>query len=861
MLTSAPPEQSQQIMSSHTSMKASSTRRSRRRGRTNKESNESDTTIDGGTNKADHSTTLSSKIQTTAKKTKSKVHHRRRRDERRSKKSDAQETSISKGDIPNTYICVAENVRTNEIELNEHSFPSLTSEGGSETVESAADTAASTTSTSWTVSLTNKIAILELEALRRQQFIKQEQSLALLKSNDVSLTMLSSRHARDVEDMETNYHEHSVDRDHDQLSTELESENTLNSTMLPNARLKWSDSQLMKMRQRWWEALRAKRQHDEERRRQMNNNYKTAVESYVEDELHEGSSSSSSSSSSSVILSSSSSSGDMVEHYNDSMQPPSLKNTPFDEISISSEINSSSKTLALHHTLPIPKSILDLEQMCLESPHPFHFLIQQYAIASASRDVISISDAASDAVAVLQRLLTIHDENEVAEWRAQRIDPKDMDGEVAAVIPDLSKLHSEELLSADITSLTPLQLAILWDLPKLVRIMLSVQSITSTTDGNRNKCEESDEHNRTPLMMACELGNLACMDTILCLSNIKFDARELQSGNTAYHFCCMRKPKFTEPPPYKHNVDDYHEGNVHSSTDAFELLLSKSPYGMQKRVLMMVNNDKRNLLHTACSHRDLRLVECLLEHLSCRGYNLAVKALNMKDRYKCVPFLTAVMSDATDVAMHLLVSRFATGSNFTSWFTGSPLTIASSNNSVEMIQLLLGIGDHVAYDLNRALLESMRRRISEMSDLVGMFGCGGDGDGSPEHTYEIIRLLIENGANPHLPVAVDSTNDKPLTKGDRVLMQEYLKGRVKKEDIPFTAAARTGDETAVRTMLDCYNAALEASRLSRRNDPLLRTQPESYFTTLEEREDEIVQSSMEVSWPTHTSTIPLSYPV
>ena len=120
---------------------------------------------------------------------------------------------------------------------------------------------------------------------------------------------------------------------------------------------------------------------------------------------------------------------------------------------------------------------------------------------------------------------------------------------------------------------------------------------------------------------------------------------------------------------------------------------------------------------------------------------------------------------------------------------------------------------------NRALLEVIYRLADS------------DDDGS-ENAYEIIRLLIDQGgANPHLPVSV-------LLGGQQHRhLPSYLKGKALQEDTPLVAAVRAKDAKALQCMVDSYSNALFESKTQRRNDPLLRSQPESYFRLLEEKED------------------------
>ena len=72
-----------------------------------------------------------------------------------------------------------------------------------------------------------------------------------------------------------------------------------------------------------------------------------------------------------------------------------------------------------------------------------------------------------------------------------------------------------------------------------------------------------------------------------------------------------------------------------------------------------------------------------------------------------------------------------------------------------MIRMLLELGYHKNYDINRALLEAVQCKSNTVHD-----------DGHDEATRsEIISLLIDAGANPHSAVAITQFPDKHLVHG------------------------------------------------------------------------------------------------
>jgi ankyrin repeat protein len=183
-----------------------------------------------------------------------------------------------------------------------------------------------------------------------------------------------------------------------------------------------------------------------------------------------------------------------------------------------------------------------------------------------------------------------------------------------------------KLLSADPAALNPLQLAIVLDLPHVIRILLS----------SRRQISMEGEFGHTPLMLACELNRLECIEALLSLiTKPKLDHREKVGGNSAFHFCCMNAI----------NMNTSDNAIRSNAADALELLLSKTPFQLQKRALFSVNNKRQSLLHLACVSGDLRLVDCLLNELNSRGSSFVTKALNMRDAYHRVPFISAIKAD------------------------------------------------------------------------------------------------------------------------------------------------------------------------------------------------------------------------
>jgi len=131
----------------------------------------------------------------------------------------------------------------------------------------------------------------------------------------------------------------------------------------------------------------------------------------------------------------------------------------------------------------------------------------------------------------------------------------------------------------------------------------------------------------------------------------------------------------------------------------------------------------------------------------------------------------------------------------------------------------------VRSEVNRALLETV-------------YDYGEKANDQDDAIHEIIQLLItKGGANPHLPSMIQFP-------GYMRSLSEY-DGEIH-EETPLTAAVRAGDPMAVQ-MLNTYTTSLHEIKQERRLDPMLVQQPESYFRVLEEREDDIIHSSIDAA--------------
>ena len=726
--------------------------------------------------------------------------HRKRRSRRRNPSSnDSEEAQLqslnsskhSGRNSDDTTSTEQLTIRQDGINYDEDCFPILAGD-----YDNTCTKTKTTDQHSWGESLATKLAISEME--EQQDQIGIEDDVVNMKFNsDVQLTKLSrpasSRRIIKDDVVETQNAVDTKENSNDVQSIEDETD------CVPNARWKWNDAQLSKMRQRWWNAVRDKQTKDAERAKQ----YKSMT-SHLEDES-----------------STSSDSSSLFSMDDDPLQPPSLSK-PFDEMPIEQTAS------LLDRPARVPTPVLDLEILCCETAYPLHAIIYLHALQNPFvyddrlGDSMSTSTK-SDSEVVLHRLLTLQDQHDVKRWRMEGINLDEL-CQFSTPSTWMKNLFSaiQGITSVD-KEMTPLQLAIVLNCPDIVRVLSSSVSTFSTS--NKNESEQCC----TSLMLACELGHAACIKALLCSSKIKLDYRERGGGNTAYHFCCLGQRA-------SNNDDDVINYN---NVSALDTLMSHTPNAIQKRVLLLTNREGKHIAHIACARGDLSLLKCVMGHLSNVSSQLPWKALTTTDRLGRTPFISAVYAGKCEIAAHLLVTRFQ-AADYSVLFSACPLTIAVSNYDTAMASLLFEMGydaqsttsseisSIVRHDINRSLMELMLIRL-------GMEV----GEEDDTDNYELIRLLVANGANPHKAVSI-RTRHKPKTRGDNAIAT-----LTSEEDTPLSVAVMASDYRSIECMLHSYMHALSVTQSLRRKDPLLISQPESYFRAVEERETDTIQCSLQ----------------
>jgi len=733
--------------------------------------------------------------------------HRKRRSRRRKpsnhKSEDARLQSLnsSKDAGQNSEVTSEEQ---NTI-LEDSLFPVLATD-----YDNSRTTSSTRVNSSWGECLATKLATSEMEQQQQQQqedeIHNDQDEFGLQFNSDVQLTKLSKPSDQVIKDDVVERQNNAADTN-ENVDNVQSIEDESNCTLFPNARWKWNDTQLSKMRQRWWNAVRDKQTQDAE----IAKTQKSMTSSRGGGEVDDDDDSTSSDSSSLFSM-----------DDDDPLQPPSLS-TPFDEMPMKQ-----TTTVLPDRQALVPSSVLDLEILCCETPHPLHAIIYLHAlrnpfVSDRIGDSLSSSSSKPDSEIVLHRLLTLQDQDDVERWRMEAVGHEEL-YQFSTPSTWIKNLFGsiEEITSVG-KEMTPLQLAIVLNCPDVVRVLSSSNSTFFTS--NKNESEQGC----TPLMLACELGHAACIKALLCSTNIKLDHREKRSGNSAYYFCCMGRMASA-------NEEDVINNN---NVSALDTLMSHTPNSLRKRVLLLTNREGKNIAHIACARGDLLLLKCVINHLSNVSSQMPWKALTATDRLGHTPFISAVSAGKCEIVELFLISRFP-AADYSVLFSACPLTIATSNYDTAMVNLFFEMGYDarttsgsamqkiIRYDISRSLLELMLIRLS-------MDG----GEDADTDNYELIRILVANGANPHKSVLIRS-QQKPKTRGDDAIAT--LTGE---EDTPLSLAVRASDFQSIECMLHSYTHALAVTQSLRRKDPLLISQPESYFRAVEERETDTIQCSLQ----------------
>lgn len=375
-------------------------------------------------------------------------------------------------------------------------------------------------------------------------------------------------------------------------------------------------------------------------------------------------------------------------------------------------------------------------------------------------------------------------------------------------------------------SMSPLQLAVHLNRTQMVRAIGRVLERKSS-DSSYLDCAGAENDYLPPLLIAAESGYEECLQILLSAfgSASLLSSRDSQ-GNTAFHCCCRSG-----------------EVGTLSGTSTFSLLLncaisssavSRSSASFLYRVLSSRNKQEQTPLHVACQYERADIVDCILTHRSTANSSLLAKIFDLQDVEGQTPLLAAISSGATDVVMSLLMwrgnnrgskkgppclqqetIRYGSGAGLISTATPTvgtcPLVWAVRSNNVEMVSLLLEFNDPLlgsGYNLNDALYYAVSNK--NLNDV------------------DIIHVLVEAGANP---CAIREENSR------RTSLPACLRHSASICRTAVALAAFQHDQARLAALLDAHREYLERIRCSRRRDPKLQKQPESFFVNMDATED------------------------
>jgi ankyrin repeat protein len=352
---------------------------------------------------------------------------------------------------------------------------------------------------------------------------------------------------------------------------------------------------------------------------------------------------------------------------------------------------------------------------------------------------------------------------------------------------------------------TPLHLAVYLDKPLIVSLLLQSgkESLSvATVDGDNSV---------TPLMLAAELGRDGCL-VILLAHGALVTARD-DHGNNALHYCCR----------------------AGASVSTLKTLLGSrhtAGNGQLYKVLSSRNEDTlQTPLHLACTFGHNHLVEALMNYLP--GATVG-RLLALLDHIQQTPLVAAIKAGRTNVVMSLLMwsGNHATGGGVgpstyskarwpslngetcgasvtSSRLTLCPLVAAVQSENVEMVQIVLEF--HNPTDSVYNLTDALHAALNLSSD---------------DCKVEMIQLLVDAGANAfrEVPSFTSTGGSGGVTA--------------------LALAMRIGNNSILATLMDSAIRQLETKRLSRRQDPRLQKQPETFFSAMQAKEDSEMDLAM-----------------
>lgn len=323
--------------------------------------------------------------------------------------------------------------------------------------------------------------------------------------------------------------------------------------------------------------------------------------------------------------------------------------------------------------------------------------------------------------------------------------------------------------------------------PLHLAVYLDRPHLLRTLLGDTGLVKAAESMDFTPLMLAAELSVDGCIKQLLGRGGgAALTCRDKARGETAIHYACR--------------------AGVPSAT--LKILLTwQHGGGQMQKPLSSRNHKGQTPFHVACEGAHTHLVEAFLQICA---PSLLQRLLRIQDDQQQTPLLAAVAAEAFEVVMALLMWRGNHQDNGKFYRPAKesnegpcPLAWSVLLGSMEMVHVLLEFSDADGYNLDAALQAAIRS--------------------SSESRHEIVRVLVDAGANPGaadvgLPV------DSPTTA--------------------FSIAAVKGDASILGILIETYQHQLKERQVTRRQDPRLQKQPETYFRSIEETEAIEVQMAL-----------------
>jgi ankyrin repeat protein len=336
------------------------------------------------------------------------------------------------------------------------------------------------------------------------------------------------------------------------------------------------------------------------------------------------------------------------------------------------------------------------------------------------------------------------------------------------------------------------EIAVETNKPQLLKTILKSRDGMSAEDASfRLRC----------FIKAVNLGHEECVAVFLSNQHRgeKFLAHVDEKGNNVLHSCVQGRGDETLLKLLLEHIPGSNKGKKQQQFS--KLLLSK-------------NDDALTPLHEACRCKRLDFVEVFLGMCST---SLLAKLLRTEDADSQTPLLTAIANDAPDVVLGLIMFRgnhlpasrktiFSGGKNRSHTIDkfqsnqNCPLVWAGKMGNIAMVDLLLQFESQSGsiYQVTEALYHLLQSNVSTESKL------------------EACEVLLSAAANPFEELTSTDDQDSETCVGVAVSIKS---------------------PSIVQSLVSVGKTLLRHRQIARRRDPVLRQQPESFFRTIESKED------------------------